>query len=295
MVLSVKSGESCADQACSVGTGRGFTLSVDIVTAPSEGYTGAQSWVNFGDDLVYKPAARQSDEIVWPDCEPGAAVRSLFSLESVNHGCVTGLISPLPSSSYTGNFVDLSFNCSSGPSSTLVRLLPLGVEPADTSGSGFITPSDGQVAANVSDLTIDCVDGLPTSTPTALGGPTSTPTSPQNGTPSAPTATPDQLPTGAPPGPGTPAPSVVPGATPTDTPLSTGTPATPAVSFVGDASCDGRVDPLDAALILQLAAGLTPALPCSNRGDANGDGITNPLDAALILQFSAGLINRLPP
>ena len=65
--------------------------------------------------------------------------------------------------------------------------------------------------------------------------------------------------------------------------------------LVGDASCDGVVNPLDAALILQLAAGLIDVLPCPGGGDTNGDGITDPLDAALVLQFSAGLINRLPP
>lgn len=63
----------------------------------------------------------------------------------------------------------------------------------------------------------------------------------------------------------------------------------------GDASCDGVVNPLDAALILQLVAGLLPALPCPGGGDPSGDGLTNPLDSALILQFSAGLISTLPP
>ena len=63
----------------------------------------------------------------------------------------------------------------------------------------------------------------------------------------------------------------------------------------GDTNCDGVVDSLDAALILQLSAGLLPALPCPGGGDTNGDGITNALDAALVLQFSAGLISVLPP
>ncbi len=63
----------------------------------------------------------------------------------------------------------------------------------------------------------------------------------------------------------------------------------------GDTNCDGVVNPLDAALILQLSAGMIPALPCPGGGDNNGDGITNSLDAALILQFSAGLLGSLPP
>ncbi len=65
--------------------------------------------------------------------------------------------------------------------------------------------------------------------------------------------------------------------------------------LIGDASCDGVVNPLDAALILQLSAGLINTLPCPDAGDTSGDGTTNPLDAALILQFSAGLIGSLPP
>lgn len=63
----------------------------------------------------------------------------------------------------------------------------------------------------------------------------------------------------------------------------------------GDTNCDGVVNSLDAALILQLSAGLLPALPCRGGGDTNGDGITNALDAALILQFTAGLLDSLPP
>ena len=67
--------------------------------------------------------------------------------------------------------------------------------------------------------------------------------------------------------------------------------------LVGDANCDGIVNPVDSTFILQLSAGLLGALPCPQNGDASGDGVTNPLDSALILQFSAGLIDSLasPP
>ena len=66
-------------------------------------------------------------------------------------------------------------------------------------------------------------------------------------------------------------------------------------STPGDANCDGTVDPIDAAFILQFSAGLLGSLPCAGNADVSGDGITNPLDAALILQFSAGLLGSLPP
>ncbi|MCH8064953.1 MAG: hypothetical protein IIC90_03910 [Chloroflexi bacterium] len=60
-------------------------------------------------------------------------------------------------------------------------------------------------------------------------------------------------------------------------------------------SCDGVVNPQDAAFILQLIAGMIGELPCPDGGDASGGGVTDPLDAALILQFSAGLISSQSP
>ncbi len=63
----------------------------------------------------------------------------------------------------------------------------------------------------------------------------------------------------------------------------------------GDVNCDQTVNPLDAALLLQLSAGLISSLPCPGKADVNGDGSFDPLDAALVLQFSAGLLPRLEP
>ena len=72
-----------------------------------------------------------------------------------------------------------------------------------------------------------------------------------------------------------------------------GEPASAGTDLSGDANCDGTVDAVDAALILQFSAGLLGALPCADGGDVNGDGSTDSLDAALVLQFSAGLLNSL--
>ncbi len=70
----------------------------------------------------------------------------------------------------------------------------------------------------------------------------------------------------------------------------------PAMSaLVGDANCNGRVDPIDAAVILQYDAGLISSLPCMGNADVNGDVTVGPIDAALILQYDAGLIDSLPP
>jgi hypothetical protein len=54
------------------------------------------------------------------------------------------------------------------------------------------------------------------------------------------------------------------------------------------------VTSLDAALVLQVSAGLLAQAPCPT-ADTNGNGVVDALDAALILQYVAGLIDELPP
>jgi hypothetical protein len=89
--------------------------------------------------------------------------------------------------------------------------------------------------------------------------------------------------------------------TPTDTPTTVAPSptatrtSTPDDTVFGDANCDGEVDAIDAALILQYLAGLIDGLPCTTNADANDDGTTNAVDAALVLQYVAGLIDSLPP
>jgi len=62
-------------------------------------------------------------------------------------------------------------------------------------------------------------------------------------------------------------------------------------SETGDANCDGIVNPVDAAFILQFSAGIISSLPCD--GDVNGNDLVDPVDAALVLQYSAGIIDEL--
>lgn len=77
---------------------------------------------------------------------------------------------------------------------------------------------------------------------------------------------------------------------PVTTPTASATPQ----ALAGDVNCDGAVNAIDAALVLQLSAGLIAALPCGGAGDVNGDGQLNAIDAQLILQYMAGLIPVLP-
>jgi subtilisin family serine protease len=119
----------------------------------------------------------------------------------------------------------------------------------------------GRIDALAAAQQAGCGGAGPTATPTATATPTSTSTP-------TPTAT----------------------ATSTATPTRTPTPA----GLAGDASCDRRVNSLDAALILQRDAGLLAALPCAGNGDVNEDGRVNSLDATLVLQYGAGLLDHLP-
>ncbi len=79
---------------------------------------------------------------------------------------------------------------------------------------------------------------------------------------------------------------------PTATPdLATEPPGSEPDKLPGDADCDGDVDAIDAAYVLQFEAGLLHELACAENADADHDGTAGPIDAAIILQISAGLIS----
>ena len=89
-------------------------------------------------------------------------------------------------------------------------------------------------------------------------------------------------------------------ATPTPTltntpiPTATHTPSpTPRPVLLGDATCDGLINAVDALFILWFFAALHADLPCDQNADVDGSGVVDVIDAALILQFDAGFIDTL--
>lgn len=72
-------------------------------------------------------------------------------------------------------------------------------------------------------------------------------------------------------------------------------PSGPPPPLIGDINCSGRIDSIDAALVLQRVALLVGPLVCESNGDVNHDNRLTSVDSALILQFVAGLIDHLPP
>jgi hypothetical protein len=84
-------------------------------------------------------------------------------------------------------------------------------------------------------------------------------------------------------------PTAVPSPTASPEPEMTATMTPGPDQVVGDANCDGEVNSLDAALVLQLHAALLDVFPCGGDGDYDQDGAATSLDAALILQVEAEL------
>ena len=240
---------------CTFATGESFTLAVDIVTAPAAGYIAVESFIDYGDVLIYDIDGQPAeDEIVWADLDIRVALRVSFGAGLIYHGGLSGLGSLVPVSTATGNFVEIKMTCSADDTSTQVDLLPYGDQQTVTSGTVFVEGDlHSQVTPKVSGLVIHCGAGGPLDTPTPTPTQTSTPKPP-------PTPTPTTLP-----------------------------------PSIGNVNCDAFVSAVDASLILQLHARLILELPCAESSDVNDDGRTDSVDAALVLQSSAGLISIQPP
>ena len=175
MVLNVKGGD-CDDATrptkCNVAVGGKFSLSVELTVAPEPGYFLFQTFIDYGSDISYQKGV-PAEEIVWPDLGSElVAFRSQFGTGLVSHGAETGIVPPFPTSHFVGNIVELSFVCSAGISTTLVRLVPDGDPIAITSGSLLIYGDfPTRVIPKVGNLTINCVDAAPAAVGgVALGG-----------------------------------------------------------------------------------------------------------------------------
>ena len=161
MVLLVTEPEGVGNEGvCDLPAGEPFTLAVEIVQGPAEGYILAQSFIDFGPVLTYEASQEASDEIVWPDCWPETAVREALTERTYIHGCLAGVIPPLPSSFYRGNLIELSMTCSEADTTSEVRLLPYDDPLARTNGALFIEGETLKDASNVvpkvTGLTIHC-------------------------------------------------------------------------------------------------------------------------------------------
>ncbi len=167
---------------------------------------------------------------------------------------------------YYGGDFDADYACAGAPPGT-----PAGTMTPETSATptGTLTREPSATPSPTPSVTSEAG---PSATATASPTPTVTPATTATATPTY-TFTPTLTPT----------------ATGTSTPVVTPTPP----ALVGDANCDGVVNSIDVALVLQYEAGLLRSLACQQAADANRDGAVDALDAALILQYVAGLVDRL--
>jgi hypothetical protein len=249
MRLTVSSGGACDGDTCTMPLDATFALDIEAGAAPAEGYAGIQTELSYANFLShggrYVPTASPIDEFIWPSTVLG--IRTIGSNAVVNHAATPDFAPPYPTSTYEGVLVRLNMRCSEEPSSSTFTLIPYA--SGNSNGTGFTNDPPPHIAAKVSPLTVVCGEAPPTPT---SAPPTSTP-APPTATTTAPTAT-----------------TVPPTATPATQP--------------GDVNCNGVVNAIDAAVILQYGAGLIATLPCPEAADLNGDGRVNAIDAAILLQ-----------
>ncbi len=165
---------------------------MDALWRPAAGYILMQAFIDYGQNLTYKPLP-EADEIVWPDLYAPSAIRAEPGPGLVLHGGLTSIAPPQPISTFVGNVVELQMNCTSGSSTTEIALLPYNDPVAGTSGALFIDGNSVPIVPVVGPLTVNCAAPTPTPTPTDTHTPTPTLT-PTN----TPTFTPTNTPTATP-------------------------------------------------------------------------------------------------
>lgn len=180
MVLSIDGDDVDCDSSgtCEVPLGGDFTATVEITMAPPDGYILAQTTIDYGTNVTYNQTEEITEELVWPDIGgPEITLRGSTGEGIVNHGGLTGLLPPLPVSTYEGPFVVLSFTCTDEYTLNNLRLLPYEDPVAGTNGAVFTDP-DGirQITPVVNSLVVNCGEApTPTPGPTATAAPTALP------------------------------------------------------------------------------------------------------------------------
>lgn len=153
MSLSVS---GCSGDECNLDTGETFTLSVNVDDAPDTGYVLVQSFIDYGTNLTYSMTDSPAEEMPWPDGSPDVIVRDSLAPGTVLHGSLTGVIPPLPLSTYEGPVFELAFQCSESFSANDVQLLPSGDPVALTNGALFNAEGAEQIIPKVSSVTVNC-------------------------------------------------------------------------------------------------------------------------------------------
>ncbi len=161
MVLSVPSHDNCSgpiqSPICTLATGTTFTISVDLLNPPPNGYIMAQAWIDYDDQgLVDK----NNIQAAWPDCEP---TTFLTSQDQWNNGAAAGCLTALltqPPSFYGGSIYTFELTCTDSPSTSTISQIPSGLPPAGTSGTLIYELNGPDIIPKVGDLTIECL-GLP--------------------------------------------------------------------------------------------------------------------------------------
>ncbi len=173
MSLSVS---GCSGGECNLDTGETFTLSVNVDDAPDSGYVLVQSFIDFGPNLTYNMTDTPAEEMLWPDGSPDVIVRDSaqspsnpdapIAPNSVLHGSLTGVIPPLPLSTYEGTVFQIELQCSDSFSTNDVMLLASGDALAGTSGALFNAEGAEQIIPKVGSISVTCgVEPTPTSEP----------------------------------------------------------------------------------------------------------------------------------
>lgn len=167
-----------------------------------------------------------------------------------------------------------------GGGDELTALFDGTLAPNDLSGTYQLTVDDRDVEGIVV-YSVQSAGDFPLDFSTRTPTPSPVPTTPQ------PTATPTSPPV----------------ATSTPAPMATATSTLPATATPpqwppGDVTQDGRTNSLDAAIVLQISAGMLSESDLDagkrQRADVNIDGAITAVDAQLMLQYSAGFIDALP-